>query len=109
MCYYRAYSKKLEQRLYRVRGERRFVADKLQKTQAALFTLRNQVTSLGGELERAGLESQSAGTGEVSLQQEVVFLGQKLAGLGGSVGRAGHEDDDNDDRDSSMSFSILDT
>jgi hypothetical protein len=86
------------------------VADKLQKTQAALFTLRNQVSSLGGELlERAGLESQSAGTGEVSLQQEVVFLGQKLAGLGGSVGQAGHEDVDNDDCDSSMSFSILDT
>ncbi|KAJ7101165.1 hypothetical protein C8R44DRAFT_888129 [Mycena epipterygia] len=56
MWYYRAYAKKLEQTLHRVRAERWLFMEKLRKTQNKLQVLRRKLYSLGGKfIEEAGL------------------------------------------------------
>ncbi|KAJ7659652.1 hypothetical protein DFH06DRAFT_1326671 [Mycena polygramma] len=103
MWYYRAYSKKLEQTLHRVRGERDFVTENLRKTQNTLFELRHHASYVGGKLLLyAGL-----GSG-LPLQRQLQILGKKLmeqVGLGGT----GENSVDIGDYDTSMSFSILAT
>ncbi|KAJ7302140.1 hypothetical protein DFH08DRAFT_978134 [Mycena albidolilacea] len=113
MQYYKAYSEKLEQRLHRVREERDFVAKKLENSQKAFSTLRQQASSLGRKLlECAGLEStRSVGAKEGAqemlsiLKQEILYLGETLleyTGLGPAA-------DENGDLDNYIPFSILAT
>jgi septation ring formation regulator EzrA len=113
MQYYKAYSEKLEQRLHRVREERDFVAKKLENSQKAFSTLRQQASSLGRKLlECAGLEStRSVGAKEGAqemlsiLKQDMLYLGETLleyTGLGPAA-------DENGDLDNYIPFSILAT
>ncbi len=112
--YYKAYSRKLEERLHRVCGERRFITEQLAKTQNKLFTLRKQVSALGATLlEHAGSEEPAGGAEGPRnmltnlLREHVLFLGRKLTGLAGDYsGQDGVEDGD---YDTSVPFSILAT
>jgi hypothetical protein len=115
MQYYKAYSSKLEEQLHRVRGERRFITGKLNKTQTTLFVLQKEVAALGATLlEHAEVKRRKfAGSAEEPrnvltslLQEHVRFLGEKLVGLAGHSGEEGVHDEE---CETSTSFSILST
>ncbi|KAJ7325605.1 hypothetical protein DFH08DRAFT_817281 [Mycena albidolilacea] len=111
--YYKAYSEKLEQHLHCVWEERDFVAKKLENSQKAVSTLRQQASSFGRKLlECAGLEStQSVGAKEGAqemlsiLKQEMLYLGETLL----EYTRLGPATDENSDLDNYIPFSILAT
>ncbi|KAJ7037737.1 hypothetical protein C8F04DRAFT_395656 [Mycena alexandri] len=115
MWYYKAYSKTLEARLHRVRTERTFVTGRLQKAQAALSTLRQEVSALGTQIledARVGgwgmdVDEQNPNRSVFStLKKQLICLGVSLGGL---VHRAAEESPMVDEEicNSSSTFSIL--
>ncbi|KAF8201227.1 hypothetical protein K438DRAFT_1758515 [Mycena galopus ATCC 62051] len=82
--YYKAYSKKPEERLQQAQAEQAFFA-KFEKTREALLTLRQQVSALGGTLVEV---AESVGSRPVRgeelrsmlfiLRQDVLWVGEQL-------------------------------
>ncbi|KAJ6566789.1 hypothetical protein B0H19DRAFT_1067068 [Mycena capillaripes] len=76
--YYKAYSKKLEAKLHRVREERRLACEKLGTTRRNFFNLEQQVSSLGRDLVNA---ARMGGETLAEIQQQLLSWGDALLSL----------------------------